>query len=260
MGISPQAFLLSSLMLTRLQKSPTSFDSFEKDSSPWLRSRWNNVRRNLTVGTYWLKKQLIASNLLPSSEIWVSVAHKIIVPLILPWSSFRPYQPGILGISPPKRLSTSTHTSRTHISRVSRMARPPTRKLGRRKRDNIAWNTSGLKTTLVLPQSPMSMPPTLPVRLARTWVISLVSTVTRRVTIQQSVPSQRRTETFQNISDSLDNIHFDDWGSLLLWNEFFAFDTRFESKKIEKKMNGGLDSYDSHDGHNVLDGHDAAMY
>ena len=37
-------------------------------------------------------------------------------------------------------------------------------------------------------------------------------------------------------------------------NEFLAFDTRFESKKIEKKMNDGLDSHDSHDGH------DAAMY
>ena len=34
LGVSLQAFPLSSLMLTGPQKGPTSFDSFEKDSSP----------------------------------------------------------------------------------------------------------------------------------------------------------------------------------------------------------------------------------
>ena len=33
LGVSPQTITLSSLMLTRPQKSPTLFDSFEKNSS-----------------------------------------------------------------------------------------------------------------------------------------------------------------------------------------------------------------------------------
>ena len=121
------------LQLYSFIKSPNLFDLFEKDSSPWLRSRWNNVGGSLTVGIHWLKKRSIASNLFPSSEIWVSVAQEVIVPLILPWPSSRPYQPEILGISPPKMLKTSPHTPCAHISRSLRMARPSTKKLGRRK-------------------------------------------------------------------------------------------------------------------------------
>ena len=56
LGVSPQAFPLSSLMLMGLQKSPTSFDSFEKDSSPRSRPRWNNAEGNLTVGTHISRK------------------------------------------------------------------------------------------------------------------------------------------------------------------------------------------------------------
>ena len=153
-------------------------------------------------------------------------------------SKKKPCQLGILETSPlppPKRLRTSPYTPRTHIPRVPRMSRPPTRKLGRRKRDNVAWNTSGLKTTLVLPQKPMSMPSKLSARLARTWVISPIPIVVRRVTTRQSVPSQRRTKTPQKTSDSLNDLHFDDWSSLLPWNAFLVFNTRFESGKIEKK-------------------------
>ena len=153
--------------------------------------------------------------------------------LILPWPSPRPHLLGILETSPlplPNRLSTSLHTPRIQIPRVPRMARPPTRKLGRRRRDNSAWNTSGLKTTLVLPQTPMSMPPTLPVRLANITCFNY-----DKVTTRQSFPSQGRTETHQKTSDSLDDLHFDDWSSLLPWNALLVFDTRFESEKIENK-------------------------
>ena len=46
------------------------------------------------------------------------------------------------------------------------------------------------------------------------------------------------------------------------WNKSLAFDTRFDSGKINDGFDShnGLDSHDSHDGHDALDGHDAAMY
>ena len=44
------------------------------------------------------------------------------------------------------------------------------------------------------------------------------------------------TKTSQKTSDSLDNLHFDDWSSLLPWNVFLVFDTRLESEKMEKKL------------------------
>ena len=50
------------------------------------------------------------------------------------------------------------------------------------------------------------MPPTLPERLVKTWVILPVSTVIRRVTTQQSVLSQRKTKIPWKTSDSLGNL------------------------------------------------------
>ena len=42
----------SGLMLTELQKSPTSFDSLEENSSFRSRLRWNNAGRSSTIGTH----------------------------------------------------------------------------------------------------------------------------------------------------------------------------------------------------------------
>ena len=78
---------LSSLILTGFQKSPTSFDFFEKDSSLRSRPRWNNAERNLTVGMHCSKKQLIASNLPPSSEKWISVVHETQIQALSTWDS-----------------------------------------------------------------------------------------------------------------------------------------------------------------------------
>ena len=68
----------------------------------------------------------------------------------------------------------------------------------------------------------------------------------------------------QKTSDSLDNLHFDDWSSLLSWNAFLVFDTRFNSGKMNVGFNGqnghnshdGLNDQDGHDVQNGLDGHD----
>ena len=72
---------LSSLILTGLQKNPTSFDSFEKDLSLRLRPRWNNAGGSKIIRTHYSKKRLIASNFPSSSEKWISIAHKVIIPL-----------------------------------------------------------------------------------------------------------------------------------------------------------------------------------
>ena len=85
MGVLPQAFLLPSLMLTGLQKSPTSFDSFEKDSSPGSDGTTSLKTR---VGARQLGRVSQGNNQaskLPFSERWISAAHEVIVRLILPW-------------------------------------------------------------------------------------------------------------------------------------------------------------------------------
>ena len=63
-----------------------------------------------------------------------------------------------------------------------------------------------------------------------------------------SVPSPKKTP--QKTSDSLDDLHFDDWSSLLPWNAFVVFNTRFKSEKIEKSHVGfnGQYGHDSHVG------------
>ena len=69
-----------------------------------------------------------------------------------------------------------------------------------------------------------------------------------------SVPSQWITETPQKTSDSFDDLHFDDWSSLLPWNKFFAFDTQSSLKRSRKRYvsfdsHNRFDSYDGHDSH-----------
>ena len=65
-------------------------------------------------------------------ETWISAAHKVTVRLIPPWPSSR-RQPGILKMSPPHPPLDILNTSR-HTLRGSRMAKPPTRKSGRKKK------------------------------------------------------------------------------------------------------------------------------
>ena len=65
------------------------------------------------------------------------------------------------------------------------------RKIWKEKKQEII---SEPETTLVSSQSPISIPLTLPAWLAKIWVISPVSTVTRRVTMQQSFPNLREEE------------------------------------------------------------------
>ena len=90
--------------------------------------------------------------------------------------------------------SAKAHTFHAHIFRGPRMARPPTRRSGKKRSNNIAWNTSGLKMTLVPSQPPMLMPPMLPallVRLAKLRARSPVSTILRRDTTRGTILNSR---------------------------------------------------------------------
>ena len=91
------------------------------------------------------------------------------------------------------------HTPRNHIPRGPRMARPPIRRLGKRRRESCVVEMLSKRTCLRCKD---------PSQITAT-------TVKRRVTMRQSVPSQRRTEMPQKTSDSLDNLRFNDWSSLL---------------------------------------------
>ena len=115
----------SSLMLTELQKSPTSFDSFEKDVSLWSESR----EKELDCWETSVKMQLMLRQrpAYKSSKNWISVTHKVIIQLILPWPCSRPQLLRVLEMSPPptpKRLwlSTSPHTPCIHIRRSPTIA------------------------------------------------------------------------------------------------------------------------------------------
>ena len=80
----------SSLILTELQKSPTSFNSFEKDVSLWSESR---------------EKELDCWD----TSNWISVTHEVIIQLILPWPCSRPQLLRVLEtcpLPPQKRLNT----------------------------------------------------------------------------------------------------------------------------------------------------------
>ena len=64
---------------------------------------------------------------------------EVIASLILLWPSPRLHLLGILETRPPpppERLGTSLYTPRIHILRDSRTARPPIKRLGRRRRGN----------------------------------------------------------------------------------------------------------------------------
>ena len=69
-----------SLMLTELQKSPISFDFFEKDVSLWSESREKELDYwDTSVKMQLMLRQRPAFNLSPSSEKWISVTHEVIV-------------------------------------------------------------------------------------------------------------------------------------------------------------------------------------
>ena len=55
------------------------------------------------------KKQSIAPNLSPSLEKWISITHKIIVQLILPWPYFRPQLLGMLETISSTRLKSNLY-------------------------------------------------------------------------------------------------------------------------------------------------------
>ena len=92
--------------------------------------------------------------------------------------------------------------SSSHIPRSPKMARPPTRKLGRKRRGDNISSTSGPGKTPDLPPPPVSMSPTpltsLPAEPARILVRLPVSTAIRRDTTRGIVPNPGRAQKPSN--------------------------------------------------------------
>ena len=147
------------------------------------------------------KKRSIASNLPPSSERWISIAHKVIASLTLLWPSPRLHLLGILETRPPpppKRLGTSPYTPYIHIPCDSKMARPPIKRFERRRRGNSVVEILS-KEERALPPSPVLTRLAPPVRLvlvARIFPRSSASTAKKKkkkVIMQRVIPSLGRT-------------------------------------------------------------------
>ena len=113
------------------------------------------------------------------------------------------------------------------------------RKLERRKRRNIA--VIRLEKALFPPQSPVSMRLAFPIGSIESWARLPATIIARRNTMQETDPSPR--ERPQKTSDSIDNLHFNDWNSLLSQNAFLVFNTRFKSEMIKKKPCGVYGTY-----------------
>ena len=113
-------------------KSPISFDFFEKNSSP-------GSDRTTRKEAQQLRRISQKNNQKSPSFLREMDQHfpEVIISLTLLWPSPRLHLLGILETRlphPPKSLGTSPYTPRIHIIRDSRMARPPIKKIGRRKR------------------------------------------------------------------------------------------------------------------------------
>ena len=117
----------------------------------------------------------------------------------------------ILRMSQLKRLwpSIDFHIPCIHISYNTKIARPPARCFRKRRRNNIAKNTSGLEMIFVLSQLPILITPMLLIWHVRTWVISPISTMTKEVIMPLSVPTPRKISL--KPSNSLDKLRFGDW-------------------------------------------------
>ena len=154
----------------------------------------------------WLKLRQTSASCPPLlSETWISAARKATVPL--PCPSLRFPLLGTLKTSfLRRRLWPQTSP---HIPRGLKMAIPPTRKLGRRRRRSSVTETlSKLARTLPLPPVLTCLAPRL-ILSAKTLPWLPATTATRRVTMRTTVLSPGRMR--QKTSNSLGDLYVGDW-------------------------------------------------
>ena len=135
---------------------------------------------------------------------WISAVHVATDQPTPPWPSHRPPPPETPATTPSKNPRRLRHRSRP-TPRPPEAARPPTRRLGERRKSIDVWINSGTRVekTLALP-----LLPALIAGLGKTCPRSRASTITRKGTTRGTALSLEK--TCQKTSISLGNFHPND--------------------------------------------------
>ena len=132
---------------------------------------------------------------------WISTVYVAIDQLTPLWPSHRPPLFKTPATNPSKNPCRLWHRSRP-TSRLLEAAKPPTRRLGERRKSINVWINSGTRVekTLTLP-----LPPALTAGLGKICPRSRVSTVTRKGTTQGTALSLEK--IYQKTSIGLGSLH-----------------------------------------------------
>ena len=162
------------------------------------------IGRNLSKKRLILRQRLACSRH-QSYVRWISAIHVAIDQPTPSWSSQRsspPETPTTTLLKNPRRLR--------HLNRLTpcppEAARPPTRKLGEKRKSIDVWINSRTRVEKTLAPT---LPPALTAGLRKTCPRSRASTVTRKGTTRGTTLSQEK--TYQKTSISLGNLRSNDW-------------------------------------------------
>ena len=120
---------------------------------------------------------------------WISAVHMATDQSTLPWPSYRPSSPETPATTPSKNLRRLWHLSRPTPC-PPEAARPPTRRLGERRKSIDIWINSRTRVEKTLAPP---LPPALTAGLGKTCPRSRASTVTRKSTTRGTALSPEKT-------------------------------------------------------------------
>ena len=135
---------------------------------------------------------------------WISAVHVATDQPTPPWPSHRPLPPETPATTPSKNSRRLRHRSRP-TPRPPEAVRPPTRRLGERRKSIDVWINSETKVEKTLAPP---LPPALTARLGKTCPRSYASTITRKSTTRGTALSPER--MCQKTSIGLGDLRFDD--------------------------------------------------
>ena len=136
---------------------------------------------------------------------WISTIYVATNQATVPWPSHKPLPLESPATSPSKNPCRLCHLNHPTL-RPPEVARPPTRRLGKRRKSIDVWINSRTRVekTLALP-----LPPPLTVGLGKTCLRSRALTITRKGTTQGTALSQEK--TCQKTSIGLGDLRSNDW-------------------------------------------------
>ena len=134
---------------------------------------------------------------------WISAVHTATNQPTLPWPSHRPPPLKTPATTPLKNPHRLWYLSRP-TPRPPEAARPPTKRLGERRKSIDVWINSGTRVEKTLAPP---LPPVLTVRLGKICPRSRASTIIRKGTTRGTAPSPERTcqKTSIGLSDLFSN-------------------------------------------------------